>query len=95
MDRVLDKLDIGPTPMSDHSAMIIAPGQNAWTDPFLVMGEEFVNQPGFEWHPHRGMETVTLILNGALEHGDSMGNSRRARAGGRAVDDRGAGHHPP
>ncbi|MEV5888274.1 pirin family protein [Nonomuraea fuscirosea] len=75
VDRVLDKLDIGPTPMSDHSAMIIAPGHDAWTDPFLVMGEELVNQPGFDWHPHRGMETVTLILDGALEHGDSMGNA--------------------
>jgi redox-sensitive bicupin YhaK (pirin superfamily) len=61
--------------MSDHSALIIAPGDSAWTDPFLVMGEELVNQPGFDWHPHRGMETVTLILDGALEHGDSMGNA--------------------
>lgn len=75
VDRVLDKMDIGPTPMSDHSSMIIAPGGDAWTDPFLVMGEELVNQPGFDWHPHRGMETVTLILDGALEHGDSLGNA--------------------
>ena len=75
VDRVLDKVDIGPTAMSDHSALIIAPGRDAWTDPFLLMGEELVNQPGFDWHPHRGMETVTLILDGALEHGDSMGNT--------------------
>ncbi|MET0134477.1 MAG: pirin family protein [Kibdelosporangium sp.] len=75
VDRVLDKVDLGPTAMSAHSALIIAPGNDAWTDPFLVMGEELVNQPGFDWHPHRGMETVTLILDGALEHGDSMGNA--------------------
>lgn len=75
VDRVHDKVDLGPTAMSAHSALIIAPGHDAWTDPFLLMGEELVNQPGFDWHPHRGMETVTLILDGALEHGDSMGNA--------------------
>ncbi|WBB60215.1 pirin family protein [Streptomyces sp. WMMC500] len=75
VDRVVAKVDIGPTPMSDHSALIIPPGDDAWTDPFLLMGEERVSQPGFEWHPHRGMETVTLVLDGALEHGDSMGNT--------------------
>ncbi|MFC3499599.1 pirin family protein [Micromonospora krabiensis] len=72
---MLDKVHIGPTATSDHSALIIAPGRDAWTDPFLLMGEELVNQPGFEWHPHRGLETVTLILDGALEHGDSLGNA--------------------
>jgi redox-sensitive bicupin YhaK (pirin superfamily) len=81
VQRILDKVDIGPTAMSAHSSLIIAPGTNAWTDPFLVLGEEFVNQPGFDWHPHRGMETVTLILDGALEHGDSMGNAGSLGAG--------------
>ncbi|MFG1606630.1 pirin family protein [Actinoplanes sp. NPDC049265] len=75
VDRVSDRIDLGPTAMSDRSMLIIAPGDDARTDPFLLMGEELVNQPGFEWHPHRGMETVTLILEGALEHGDSLGNA--------------------
>ncbi|MBX7266387.1 pirin family protein [Micromonospora sp. Llam7] len=75
VDRVVDQVDLGPTAMSDRSSMIIAPGNNAWTDPFLLMGEELVNQPGFDWHPHRGLETVTMILDGALEHGDSMGGA--------------------
>ncbi len=30
---------------------------------------------GFPWHPHRGIETITYILEGTVEHGDSMGNS--------------------
>jgi redox-sensitive bicupin YhaK (pirin superfamily) len=75
VQRIHGKVDLGPTAMSARSSLIIAPGNDAWTDPFLVMGEEFVNQPGFDWHPHRGLETVTLILDGALEHGDSMGNA--------------------
>jgi redox-sensitive bicupin YhaK (pirin superfamily) len=55
--------------------MLIAPGDDARTDPFLLMGEELVTEPGFDWHPHRGLETVTVILDGALEHGDSMGHA--------------------
>ena len=74
-DLVTDSVDLGPTAMSDHSTLIIAPGNDARTDPFLLMGEELVTEPGFDWHPHRGMETVTLILDGALEHGDSLGNA--------------------
>ena len=31
--------------------------------------------PGFPWHPHRGIETVTYIISGKVEHGDSIGNS--------------------
>lgn len=31
--------------------------------------------PGFPWHPHRRIETITYVLTGTVEHGDSMGNS--------------------
>lgn len=48
-------------------------------DPFLLLDdfhsdrpEEYL--PGFPWHPHRGIETVTYLLEGLVEHGDSMGN---------------------
>jgi redox-sensitive bicupin YhaK (pirin superfamily) len=49
-------------------------------DPFLMLdffGSDNPNDyiAGFPWHPHRGMETVTYMLNGKVEHGDSMGNS--------------------
>ena len=48
-------------------------------DPFLLLDEFHTNNPedylpGFPWHPHRGIETITYILNGLVEHGDSMGN---------------------
>lgn len=49
-------------------------------DPFLMLDyfdstnpADYVN--GFPWHPHRGIETITYLLSGALEHGDSLGNS--------------------
>jgi hypothetical protein len=49
-------------------------------DPFLLLdlfGSEDPDQylPGFPWHPHRGIETVTYMLGGSVRHGDSMGNS--------------------
>ncbi|MHB8085349.1 MAG: pirin family protein [Dehalococcoidia bacterium] len=49
-------------------------------DPFLLLDDFHSNNPrdyirGFPWHPHRGIETITYMLNGKVEHGDSMGNS--------------------
>src|SRR5476649_702202 len=48
-------------------------------DPFLLMDDFRSENPadylaGFPWHPHRGMETITYVLDGDVEHGDSMGN---------------------
>ena len=42
---------------------------------FLVLSEDWFSTPGFEWHPHSGLETVTLVLDGVLEHGDNLGNA--------------------
>lgn len=49
-------------------------------DPFLLLDFFGSDNPddyigGFPWHPHRGIETVTYLLDGMVEHGDSMGNS--------------------
>jgi quercetin 2,3-dioxygenase len=55
-------------------------------DPFLLL-DDFRNDvpadylAGFPWHPHRGIETVTYVLAGTVEHGDSMGNSGVIGAG--------------
>jgi redox-sensitive bicupin YhaK (pirin superfamily) len=49
-------------------------------DPFLLLDDFHSDNPdfylaGFPWHPHRGIETITYVLQGRVEHGDSMGNS--------------------
>ena len=36
---------------------------------------------GFSWHPHRGIETITYVLAGSVEHGDSLGNRGKMIAG--------------
>jgi redox-sensitive bicupin YhaK (pirin superfamily) len=48
-------------------------------DPFLMLDDFRSETPehylkGFPWHPHRGIETITYMLDGSVEHGDSMGN---------------------
>ena len=55
-------------------------------DPFLLF-DDFRNEnpadylAGFPWHPHRGIETITYVLAGEVEHGDSLGNKGRMTAG--------------
>ena len=55
-------------------------------DPFLLLDHFGSDNPqdyilGFPWHPHRGIETVTYMLDGAVEHGDSIGNSGMIQSG--------------
>jgi redox-sensitive bicupin YhaK (pirin superfamily) len=55
-------------------------GNTSDFDPFLLL-DDFRNErpqdylAGFPWHPHRGIETITYVLAGTVDHGDSMGNS--------------------
>lgn len=72
--RVEDGVRLGPDAQVDDKALIISPARPGLTDPFLVLSEDWFSAPGFEWHPHRGLETVTMVLDGVLEHGDNAGN---------------------
>ena len=61
-------------------------GNTSEFDPFLLL-DDFRNDvpedylAGFPWHPHRGIETITYVLAGTVEHGDSIGNRGAIAAG--------------
>ncbi len=61
-------------------------GNTSDFDPFLLLDDFRGDRPedylaGFPWHPHRGIETITYVLAGTVEHGDSMGNSGTITSG--------------
>lgn len=69
-----------------HLHRVFGFGNTDLTDPFLMMDDFRNERPenyarGFPWHPHRGIETITYVLAGTVEHGDSLGNVGNLGAG--------------
>ena len=79
--RIEDRLHLGPDAQVDDKSLLVTPAAPRLTDPFLVLAGDLFSSPGFDWHPHRGLQTVTLVLDGALEHGDNPGNAGALTAG--------------
>ena len=65
-----------------HSAALVLPPGN-WEafDPFLGMAEDVMRKGAFDHHPHRGIETVTYMIDGELSHYDNAGNGDNLSAG--------------
>jgi quercetin 2,3-dioxygenase len=69
-----------------HLHRAIGFGQPEQYDPFLLLDDFRSDRPdhylkGFPWHPHRGMETITYVLRGEVEHQDNLGNRGVIAAG--------------
>jgi redox-sensitive bicupin YhaK (pirin superfamily) len=69
-----------------HLVRVLGPATTKEFDPFLMLDAFDSRNPadyikGFPWHPHRGIETVTYLIAGDIEHGDSLGNKGHIRDG--------------
>lgn len=65
-----------------HKQNLVLPSdQWARFDPFLVMAEDNMKKGAFDHHPHRGIETVTYMIEGELRHRDNQGNKGELRKG--------------
>jgi len=78
MDRHVARIEAAAPPgrsaPTHANRMVVAPDDFARHSPFLMLAEDWFAPPaGFPTHPHRGMQTVTLVLEGLLEHRDHTG----------------------
>ena len=82
VSRVAHVMPQGGNSQVENKQLVL--GAERWekTTPFLFLSEDWFGAPkGFEEHPHRGMQTVTVVLEGALEHRDHTGAHGILRAG--------------
>lgn len=82
LSRIERVIPQGASSQVERKQLVV--GAEGWekTTPFLFLSEDWFGAPkGFETHPHRGMQTVTVVLDGALEHRDHTGAHGILRAG--------------
>ena len=81
--EIQDKWTLAPqknTPI--HKAgLVLPPGNWEAFDPFLLMAEDDMKKGAFDYHPHRGIETVTYMIDGELHHMDNGGNKGKLKKG--------------
>jgi quercetin 2,3-dioxygenase len=71
----IDDPETTPGFVSGHRVRrLIGSDDPAFSDPFLLMGEDWMPHGAYSVHPHRGMETLTYIIEGAVDHQDSAGH---------------------
>lgn len=82
VSRVSQVMPQGGSSQVENKQLVV--GAEGWenTTPFLFLSEDWFGAPkGFEEHPHRGMQTVTVVLEGAIEHRDHTGAHGVLKAG--------------
>jgi redox-sensitive bicupin YhaK (pirin superfamily) len=81
-DRIAHPIELGASEQVQRKRLVLHSDDFAAQSPFLRLSEDWFAAPGgFETHPHRGMQTVTLVLDGALHHRDHTGADGVLRPG--------------
>ena len=81
-DRIEHPIEFGANEQVQRKRVVLHSDDFAAQSPFLRLSEDWFAAPGgFETHPHRGMQTVTLVLDGALHHRDHTGADGVLRTG--------------
>lgn len=71
----IDSPTIGRGMADNHKVrQLVPPGDHEATDPFLLLMEDWFGPDVFDGHPHRGIETVTYVIDGGIDHFDNHGN---------------------
>lgn len=80
MEKIIQREIADKWPMTYHkntavhkAGLALAPGNWEKFDPFLLMAEDIMKKGAFDYHPHRGIETVTYMIDGQLNHTDNKG----------------------
>jgi redox-sensitive bicupin YhaK (pirin superfamily) len=82
ISRVARVIPRGASSQVQNKQLVVGAEGYEATSPFLFLSEDWFGRPGgFEEHPHRGMQTVTFLLEGALEHRDHTGAHGILKAG--------------
>jgi len=82
VDRIEHPLELGASDQVQRKRLVLHSDDFAALSPFLRLSEDWFAAPGgFGTHPHRGMQTVTLVLDGALHHRDHTGADGVLRQG--------------
>ncbi len=78
----IDDPKAAPGHVAGHRVRRLIDGRNlSFTDPFVIMAEDWMPRGAFPLHPHRGIETVTFVIEGSVEHSDSAGHGGVIHAG--------------
>ena len=78
----IDDPKAAPGHVAGHQARRLIDGLDpTFTDPFVIMAEDWMPRGAFAVHPHRGFETVTFVIEGSVEHSDSAGHGGVIHAG--------------
>ncbi|MGG3988436.1 pirin family protein [Bacillus smithii] len=79
--RRIQSVNLKQNSLIHQNGYVLEPGNWKEYDPFLMLMEDVFQKGAFDFHPHRGIETVTYVIDGTLEHEDNQAGKGKLEAG--------------